>query len=108
MTGSDRLRILIVGNESLAGCDTVASLADLGHSVVGTCRNSEEAIRLCDEARPGLVLMDVDLNGPAASMETAKRLQQHGPVAVVYHSAHADHLETIKHAGETHPQSFLH
>ena len=108
MTGSDRLRILIVGNESLAGCDTAASLNDLGHCVVGTCRSSEEAIRLCGEARPSLVLMDVDLNGPTASIETARCLQRHGPTAVVYLSAHADHLEAIKRAGETHPQCFLH
>ena len=35
MTSSDPIRILIVENEGLVGCDMAASLGKLGHHVVG-------------------------------------------------------------------------
>jgi PAS domain S-box-containing protein len=106
MTGFDRIRILIVENEGLVGCDMAAFLNDLGYRVVGTCSTSDDAIRLFDDLRPDLVLMDVHLDGPTDGIETALRLQKRGPVAIVYVTACAD-LETVNRARETHPQGYL-
>ncbi|MFM2179230.1 MAG: hypothetical protein RL015_3328 [Verrucomicrobiota bacterium] len=106
MNGFDRLRILIVENEGLVGCDMAASLNDLGYRVVGTCANGEEALRLHSELHPDLVLMDVHLDGAIDGIETARRLQQFGPVPIVYVTACAD-LETVIRARETHPQGYL-
>ncbi len=106
MTGLDRLRILIVENEGLVGCDMAAFLNDLGYRVVGTCSTSDDALRLYDDLRPDLVLMDVHLDGAVDGIETARRLQQRGPVAIVYVTACAD-LDTVNRARETHPQGYL-
>ena len=106
MTGFDRIRILIVENEGLVGCDMAAFLNDLGYRVVGTCTTSDDALRLFDDLRPDLVLMDVHLDGSTDGIETALRLQQRGPVAIVYVTACAD-LETVNRARETHPQGYL-
>lgn len=106
MTGFDRLRILIVENEGLVGCDMAAFLNDLGYRVIGTCSTSEDALRLYDDLRPDLVLMDVHLDGPVDGIETALRLQKRGPVAIVYVTACAD-LETVNRARKTHPQGYL-
>jgi PAS domain S-box-containing protein len=106
MNGFDRLRILIVENEGLVGCDMAACLNDLGYRVVGTCANGEEALRLYSELHPDLVLMDVHLDGAMDGIETARRLQQFGPVSIVYVTACAD-LETVNRARETHPQGYL-
>lgn len=106
MTGFDRLRILIVENEGLVGCDMAAFLNDLGYRVIGTCSTSDDALRLYDDLRPDLVLMDVHLDGPVDGIETALRLQKRGPVAIVYVTACAD-LETVNRARETHPQGYL-
>lgn len=106
MTGFDRLRILIVENEGLVGCDMAAFLNDQGYRVIGTCSTSEDALRLYDDLRPDLVLMDVHLDGPVDGIETALRLQKRGPVAIVYVTACAD-LETVNRARETHPQGYL-
>jgi two-component system, cell cycle sensor histidine kinase and response regulator CckA len=106
MNDFDRFRILIVENEGLVGCDMAASLNDLGYRVAGTCTSGEEAARLYNELRPDLVLMDVHLDGSMDGIETAKHLQQRGPVAIVYVTACAD-LETVNRARETHPQGYL-
>ncbi|TDU71196.1 PAS domain S-box-containing protein [Prosthecobacter fusiformis] len=106
MNGSDRIRILIVENEGLVGCDMAACLTGLGYRVVGTCPTGEEALRLYDELRPELVLMDVHLDGALDGIETTKRLQQKGDVAVVYVTACADQ-ETVQRARETQPHGYL-
>ncbi len=106
MIGQDRTRILIVENEGLVGCDMAACLTGLGYRVVGTCATGEEALRLYDELQPDLVLMDVHLNGPLDGIETAKRLQKRGHVAVIYVTACAD-LETVHRARETNPHGYL-
>ncbi|HYF36870.1 MAG TPA: response regulator [Prosthecobacter sp.] len=106
MTGFDCIRILIVENEGLVGCDMASSLNSLGYRVVGTCTAGEEASRLYDELRPDLVLMDVHLDGNCDGIETARQLQKRGPVAIVYITACAD-LETVNRAKETHPHGYL-
>ncbi len=106
MTGPDRIRILIVENEGLVGCDMAACLTDLGYRVVGTCATGEEALRHYDELRPDLVLMDVHLDGPLDGIDTARGLQAKGHVGVIYVTACAD-LETVHRARETHPHGYL-
>ena len=63
MTNSDRIRILIVENEGLVGCDMATTLGKLGYVVVAICASGEEALERLDEFRPDLVLMDVHLAG---------------------------------------------
>lgn len=106
MTGFDRLRILIVENEGLVGCDMASCLNDLGYRIVGTCASGEEALKSYDEFRPDLVLMDVHVDGSIDGIETARQLQLRGPVAIVYVTACAD-LETVNRARETRPQGYL-
>lgn len=106
MTGLARIRILIVENEGLVGCDMAAFLNDLGYWVVGTCSTSDDAVRLYDDLRPDLVLMDIHLDGSLDGIETASRLQRRGPVAIVYVTGCAD-LETVTRARDTHPHGYL-
>ncbi|MCB1275516.1 response regulator [Prosthecobacter sp.] len=106
MTNSDRIRILIVENEGLVGCDMATSLGTLGHVVVGICASGEEALERFDELRPDLVLMDVHLAGQLDGIDTARELQRRSPVAIVYVTACAD-LDTVARARQTHPHGYL-
>jgi two-component system cell cycle sensor histidine kinase/response regulator CckA len=106
MTNSDRIRILIVENEGLVGCDMATTLGQLGYVVVAICASGEEALERHDEFRPDLVLMDVHLAGQLDGIETARELQRRSPVAIVYVTACAD-LDTVARARQTHPHGYL-
>lgn len=106
MTHSDRIRILIVENEGLVGCDMATTLGLLGYVVVGICASGEEALERFEELRPDLVLMDVHLAGQLDGIDTARELQRRGRVAIVYVTACAD-LDTVARARQTHPHGYL-
>jgi PAS domain S-box-containing protein len=106
MTNSDRIRILIVENEGLVGCDMATTLGNLGYVVVAICASGEEALERLDELRPDLVLMDVHLAGQLDGIDTARELQRRSRVAIVYVTACAD-LDTVARARETHPHGYL-
>ena len=106
MTNSDRIRILIVENEGLVGCDMATTLGKLGYVVVAICASGEEALERLEEFRPDLVLMDVHLAGQLDGIDTARELQRRSRVAIVYVTACAD-LDTVARARQTHPHGYL-
>jgi PAS domain S-box-containing protein len=106
MSAPDRIRVLIVEDEGLVGCDMADSLTKLGYEVVATCVTGEEALSRFDETRPDLVLLDVHLSGELDGIDTAHRLRQRDPVAIVYVTACAD-LETVARARATQPHGYL-
>ncbi len=106
MTNSDRIRILIVENEGLVGCDMATSLGKLGYIVVGICASGEEALERFEELRPDLVLLDVHLAGQLDGIDTAREFQRRSRVAIVYVTACAD-LDTVARARQTHPHGYL-
>jgi len=106
MADLDRIRILIVENEGLVGCDLASTLSGLGYEVCGICRTGEEALQYVDDLRPDIALMDIHLAGKLDGIETAHRLAERSPVAVIYLSASAD-AATVARARETHPYGYL-
>ena len=106
MTATSSIRILIVENEGLVGCDMATTLGSLGYVVAGICASGEEALERFDELRPDVVLLDVHLGGSLDGIDTARELQRRARVAIVYVTACAD-LDTVARARETHPQGYL-
>lgn len=106
MSELDRIRVLIVENEGLVGCDLATTLERLGYDVAGLCRTGEEVLDAVEDLRPDVVLMDIHLAGKLDGIDTARILNKRFPVAIIYLTACAD-AGTVARAKETRPSGYL-
>jgi CheY-like chemotaxis protein len=86
----DADRILIVEDEKILAADLEKKLHGLGYRVDSIATSGEEAVRLAQERRPSLVLMDVRLSGAMNGVEAARQIQENTPVPIVYLTAYSD------------------
>ena len=73
---AENARVLIVDDSSTVRIIISKVITDLGHSVVGTAENGREAVQQLDEAKPDLILLDIEmpvLDGPAALKQIMKK-----------------------------------
>ncbi len=83
-------RILIVEDEMVVQLHLTRIVEELGHIVVGTAADRDEALELAANERPELVLMDIHLAAGTDGVETASKLVQEHACAVIFISAYAD------------------
>ncbi len=103
---SNSRRVLIVEDEALVALDLEERLGQLGHTVVGVCDDGHDALRLCGDRRPDVVLMDIRLRGDLDGVEIARRLGEHSDVPVVFLTGNADDA-TLRRATDTRPFGLL-
>jgi CheY-like chemotaxis protein len=80
-------RILIVEDEQIIAADLQNKLRRLGHEVIGTAIAGEDAIRMAEQVRPDLVLMDVQLDGAMSGTEAARIIRQRTGAQVIFITA---------------------
>lgn len=102
----ERRRILVVEDEALVAMATSQLLEDAGYEVVGMAADSRQAMRLADEERPDLVLMDIRLRGGDDGVDTAAQIRQRYGLRILYVSAHGDSA-TLARAAKTDPAGFV-
>src|SRR5205814_1505206 len=99
-------KILIVEDEGIIAKLLTYQLLELGYRVAGVARDHASAVRLADETKPDMVLMDIRLRGSVDGIETAKILRDRHRLALVYLTAQYDDA-TIRRALETEPAGYL-
>ena len=77
-------RILIVQSNRQLPEDFAGSLKSLGHDITGIAASAEETIRMVEEFRPDLVLMDISLAREMGGIETIDHTESRFEVPVVY------------------------
>jgi CheY-like chemotaxis protein len=85
-----RERILIVEDECVTALHLRQQLNRLGYEVGGSVTSGEEAVRVAEELRPDLVIMDVKLAGVMDGVEASRRIQEKVGAPVVYMTAYPD------------------
>ncbi|MBV9157901.1 MAG: response regulator [Acidobacteriaceae bacterium] len=98
--------ILIVEDESINATFIEYQLTKLGYSIAGLASSGEEAIELAKEARPDLVLMDIQLEGDLDGIETARAIRSSLGIPVVYLTGTSD-PETLERARTTEAFGYL-
>jgi DNA-binding LytR/AlgR family response regulator len=101
-----QLKILIVEDEMLIAANIANQLDAFGYEIIGIIPRGEEAIKVVQNEKPDLVLMDINLKGEIDGIETAKRIQQEGQIPIIYLTANNDD-ENFNRAKATHPYGFL-
>jgi PAS domain S-box-containing protein len=99
-------RILIVEDDRVVARDIAQQMNRMGHVVVGTAARGEDALALARKTRPGLVLMDVRLEGSLDGIDAARLLREHLDLAVVFLTAYADE-DTVRRATTAEPFGYV-
>jgi len=99
-------KILLVEDD-----DVIAKVADwrlknLGYTVCGRATSGAEAMELVVNAKPDLVLMDINIRGDVDGIETARMIKKGFNIPVVYVTSHSDG-PTLERAKETRPDGFI-
>jgi PAS domain S-box-containing protein len=81
-------------------------LKGLGYSVSRVANSAAAAVQQASEDKPDLVLMDIQLNGPADGIDAANRIREQFDVPVVFLTAHADEA-TLQRAKVTAPFGYI-
>jgi YesN/AraC family two-component response regulator len=88
-------RVVVVEDEILIRKYVILLLKKLGCTVVGETASGEEAIRLCKETNPELVLMDIRLKGKMDGIEAAQEIGRQLVVPILFLSAY-DYQERVE------------
>ncbi|NHD16979.1 MULTISPECIES: ANTAR domain-containing response regulator [Actinopolyspora] len=99
-TNATQHRVLVAEDEALIRLDLVEMLREEGYQVVGEAGDGEEAVRLAEELRPDLVILDIKMpkmDGiEAASSIAGERI---APVVILTAFSQRDLVERAKEAG---------
>jgi two-component system response regulator NreC len=84
------LRVLLADDHGIVRRGLRSLLEETGHSVVAEAADGLEAVRLCEEHRPDLIIIDIGMP-KLSGIEVAARAQKlDRPPAVIILSMHAD------------------
>lgn len=99
-------RILVVEDERIIALDLRRRLERFGYQVVGTPSRADEALRLTEDERPDLVLMDIMLSGAEDGIVAATEIKSRFRIPVIFLTAYADE-QTLQRAKVAEPVGFV-
>ena len=91
-----RVRVLLADDHSIVRRGLRALLEEAGHSVVAEASDGLEAIRLCDEHRPDLLILDIGMPKLNGIEVTARAVKNAHPPRVIILSMHGDESYIIR------------
>ena len=102
----EQASILICEDEILVARDVKRSLEEFGYQVVGIATCPEDAIKLAEDFKPDLALMDINLNSSVNGIQVAGTLREHFDIPSIFLTAYAD-SDTVDDAKQTQPLGYL-
>jgi CheY-like chemotaxis protein len=100
------LRIAVVEDDVFIRLDLTVHLRGAGHTVVGTADSAEQAVRIVEQQRPDVVLMDVRLIGDRDGIDAALEIWERFKIRSVFVSANLDPQSRERAAAAT-PAGFV-
>ncbi len=100
-------RILVVEDEIILSKDLERRLKAQGYEVVGKTDSGEEAVRIAEETKPDLVLMDIKLSDEMDGIDAARRIRDQLDTAIVYLTGYSERSDLFDRAKATEPYAFV-
>lgn len=101
----DALRILIADDESLRVMSLKGQLETLGHKVIAEASNGKEAVRLADELRPDLAILDIKMP-EMDGIEAAQKITATRPIPIILLTAYSER-ELAERAASANVSAYL-
>jgi len=98
--------ILLVEDEGIVAEDLKESLTRLGYRVVGVAAEGVEAVRMAEELRPQLIVMDVSLSGEVDGIQAARMIGERVRLPLIFLTGHRD-PETLRRAISAGPLAYI-
>lgn len=102
----DSFNILIIEDEFINAQLIAQTVYNLGHKVVATSTNAQDAYAVVQDHCIDLIFMDINLEGSVDGIACAKELMKHKNIPIIYTTAYSD-TKTIKEASETNIYGYL-
>jgi DNA-binding NtrC family response regulator len=98
-------KVLIVEDQFVEANDIQISLTKAGYTVSGIARSVNIALKMIEDDRPDLVLLDIFLKGKLTGIDLGKKLKEEN-IAFIYVSANSNQ-EVLAEAKTTEPYGFI-
>jgi response regulator NasT len=85
----EALRILIADDESLRVMSLKGQLEALGHKVVAEAANGKEAVRLAQELKPDMAILDIKMP-EMDGIEAAQKITEARPIPIILLTAYSE------------------
>jgi len=99
------MKVVIAEDDSIVELGLRRMLKGLGHQVVGSGRNGEEAVQLVQDRHPDIAVLDIKIP-EVDGLEAARRIMKRFPVAILMLTAFTEH-KLIKKAAESGAFAYL-
>ena len=102
----EKVRILVVEDETVVAMDIANTLRKLGYGVTDAVPSGEQALASVKENRPDLIFMDIGLKGEMDGIETAAQIRSLYSIPVIFLTAFVDE-KTLDRAKGTVPAGYI-
>jgi len=99
-------KILIVEDDNLISTIFRMFLKELGYDLIGIVEDGKEAIRMCEQLNPDIVLMDVHLGGDIDGIQATEIIKTKFDIPVIFLSSDTEE-STIQRVINTHSYGYL-
>lgn len=100
------LKVGIVEDELIIAESILEALESLGYEVPEPAGNFDEAIKMIENEKPDLLLLDINLKGAKDGIDLASIIKEEYNIPFIFLTANADSL-TVNRAKETYPGAYL-
>lgn len=99
-------KIGVVEDEMVIADTICLNLRKLGYQTTTPSPNYQRAIKMMEEEKPDLMLVDINLGGEKDGIDLAKYIREHYPIPIVFLTANSD-AATLERAKVIKPDAYI-